>query len=76
MKVRVDDPERLPDLISALSARVDAIVSRLSDDEVEVSLLGSRNAAADLAELEERIRHWGGSATVIRPEPRRGWRDQ
>jgi hypothetical protein len=48
-----------------LSRRIDAIVTQVGEDEIEVSLLGSRMPDADVAELRERLRTWGrGGATV------------
>ena len=66
MKVRVDNPELLPDLIAALSRRIDTVVTQIADDAVEVSLLGSRTPEADIAELRQRVDDWGqGDAAVI-----------
>jgi hypothetical protein len=67
VKVRVDDPDRLPDLMAELSARVDAVVEQTGRDELEVSLLGSRNVEADVKELESRLRGW--DARVVRASP-------
>ena len=64
MESRVDDPALLPDLVSVLLGRVDTVVTRTGDDELEVSLLGSRNPEADIAELETRLRAWGRGASV------------
>ena len=64
MKVRVEDPALLPDLMADLSRRVDAVITQIGDDELEVSLLGSRALDADVAELRERLRAWGRSAAV------------
>ena len=64
VKVRVDDPALLPDLVSVLLGRVDTVVTRTGDDLLEVSLLGSRNPEADVAELEARLQAWGRGASV------------
>jgi|GEM_PF-7047230 len=66
VKVKVDDPERLPDLMAALLTRIDAVATQTAPNELEVSLLGSRNAVADVAELEQRIRRWGEGAHLER----------
>src|SRR5579884_3835368 len=66
VKVKVDDPERLPDLMAALLTRIDAVATQTAPNELEVSLLGSRNAEADVAELEQRIRRWGEGAHLER----------
>jgi hypothetical protein len=65
MRVKVFDPATTADLVAALQARVDAIVSRVGDDELEVSLLGSRGSDADHAELAARVEAWGGAALVV-----------
>lgn len=41
MRVRITTPEQLDDLASFLSAETNAVVQRLSAEELEVSLLGS-----------------------------------
>jgi hypothetical protein len=64
VKVRVDDPALLPDLVSVLLGRVDTVVTRAGYDLLEVSLLGSRNPEADIAELEARLEAWGRGASV------------
>ena len=66
MKVRVDDPALLPDLLRDLSRRIDAVATQIGQDEIEVSLLGSRTTEADAAELEERLRAWGRGARIVR----------
>lgn len=55
MRIKVDNPADVPALISVLSERVDTVVSRAAIDEVEVSLLGSRSAEGDAAELTRRL---------------------
>jgi len=70
VKVRVEDPALLPDLIADLSRRVDTIVTQIDDDEIEVSLLGSRTRDADAAELRERLRAWGRSAATVDEDSR------
>ncbi len=37
----------LPDLVEGLSSRIDAVVTEVGDDEVEVWLLGSRTTSVD-----------------------------
>ena len=65
MRVRVEDPALLPDLMADLLRRVDAVVTQTGDQELEVSLLGSRAMDPELVELRKRVRAWGrGRATV------------
>jgi len=58
MRVRVADPALLPDLVEFLRARIDAVVTEVADDELEVSLLGSYAGGPMRMELELRIRAW------------------
>lgn len=69
MKIRVDDPALLPDLVAELLERVDTIVTELDEHLIEVSLLGSRTAEADVAELRERLGAMGRSGVSILEEP-------
>ena len=66
MRIKVADPSIMDDLISSLTERVDAIVTRTGDDELEVSLLGSRIADADADELGQRLAAWGADVRLIR----------
>lgn len=57
MRIRVDDPAALPDLVEELSSRLDAVITSVGDDEVELWLLGSVSISGDRAEMEERLRN-------------------
>jgi hypothetical protein len=56
VKIRLDDPTVLPDLVEELASRVDAVIGSVGSDEIEIWLLGSRTAAATRAEVEARLR--------------------
>lgn len=58
MRVHTDSPAHAGDLAEFLRSRIDAVVSRVGDDELEVSLLGSLAADAMRLELYLRIRAW------------------
>jgi len=58
MRVRVDSTELLDELMSFLGDQADAVVEPVSADELEVSLLGSRNTDAMRMELYTRVRAW------------------
>jgi len=58
MRIRVTDPALLSDLVEFLRSRADAIAEQVSEDEVEVSLLGSYALDAMRMELYLRIRAW------------------
>ena len=73
MKIRVDNPAVLPDLMAELLRRLDAVVSQTAENELEVSLLGSRSEQANAEELRERIRAWGrGGARLMEVAPSDG----
>ena len=58
MRLRVSNPALIPDLLEFLRSRVDVVAEGVSDDEVEVSLVGSYNSDAMHMELYLRIRAW------------------
>ena len=64
MRVRIDSTELLDELMAFLEEDADAVVDAVSPDELEVSLLGSRNIDAMRMELYLRVRAWqvGGRA--------------
>ena len=57
VRIRVDDPAALPDLVEELSSRIDAVITEVGENEVELWLIGSRTTSADRAEMEERLRN-------------------
>jgi hypothetical protein len=69
MRIRLNDPSLLPDLVEFLQTRTDAVVTEVGDDEVEAMLLGSYAADALRMELYLRIRAWeagrGGAVAEI-----------
>jgi hypothetical protein len=48
----------MDDLLRFLGERVDCLVERVNEHEVDVSLLGSRRTDARRMELELRLRAW------------------
>ncbi len=66
MRLRVNDPGLVPALVEFLKARLDAVAVPVSENEVEVSLLGSYTNDAMRFELYLRVRAWeaGRAATV------------
>ena len=58
MRIRVTDPVAVAELVAFLTARADAIVEQINDDEVDVSLLGSFNADAMRMQLYLLVRAW------------------
>ena len=57
MRIRIDDPGLLPELVAFLDRRVHLVVSAESDHEVEVSVLGSF-ADGGRAELDAELQEW------------------
>jgi hypothetical protein len=60
MRIRIDDPGLLPELVAFLDSRVHLVVSAESDHEVEVSVLGSF-ADGGRAALDAELQEWRGS---------------
>jgi hypothetical protein len=46
MRLRLSNPALVPDLIGFLESRVDMVAERVSENELEMSLLGSYNREA------------------------------
>ena len=61
MRIRVSDPELVPDLLAFLRERVHVTASRTGPLEVEVSQLGSANASARRLELDLMLQTWRAS---------------
>ena len=51
MRLSVSNPALIPDLLEFLRSRVDVVAEEVSDNEVDVSLVGSYNADAMNIEL-------------------------
>jgi len=58
VRVKVSSPDLLRKLLAELALDPNMVVTRLADDEVEVSFLGSLNASAQQMETELRLRAW------------------
>jgi hypothetical protein len=58
MRLRVSNPPLIPDLLEFLRSRLDAVAEEVSDDEVDVSLVGSYNSEAMHMERYLRVRAW------------------
>lgn len=61
MRVELNDPELVPSLLAFLRERVHLTADRLGPLEVEVSQLGSMNAAARRRELDRLLEVWRGT---------------
>lgn len=58
MRVRVSNPAFTDELTEHLRSRSDAVVEKISADELEVSLVGSLDASTMQMEIYLRIRAW------------------
>ena len=58
MRVQISNRAQLGELIEALGSEPNAIVERLNEHELEVSLLGSYAAGAMRMQLYLRVRAW------------------
>lgn len=58
MRIRLSSTDLLDELLEFLRAEPSAVVEQLSDDEVEVSLLGSYQEDALRMQLYLRLRAW------------------
>jgi len=58
MRLRVSDPELVPELLEFLKLRVDIVANQITENEVDLSLLGSYSEDAMRMELYLRVRAW------------------
>ena len=70
MRIRLESPTLVDDLMRALGERSDVVVHRVSECEVEAALIGSYHDGGE-AELGQIVRAWresrgGGGLHVVR----------
>lgn len=58
VRIKLSEPSMLRKLLLVLAFDPSAVVTQLSDDEIEVSFLGSLNTSAQQMESELRLRAW------------------
>lgn len=58
MRLRVSDPAFVPELLEFLKSRLDLVGDQVSENEVDLSLLGSYGEDAMRMELYLRVRAW------------------
>jgi hypothetical protein len=58
MRLRLNNPALIPDLIEFLHTRLDVVTNRVGENEVEVSLLGSYGPDAARMMLQLLVRAW------------------
>jgi hypothetical protein len=63
MRIQLTDPALVPELLDFLLGHMDCIATRISEDELEASLLGSRQLDASRLELDRRLLVWRAART-------------
>jgi hypothetical protein len=58
MRLRIDDPALLPELIEFLESRIDMVIATHGRDEVELSLLGCYGVASARETVALLVRGW------------------
>jgi Mg-chelatase subunit ChlI len=58
MRLRLSDPHLVPDLLQFLESRLEVVVERIGENEVELSLIGSYNPEAERMTVDLLLRAW------------------
>jgi hypothetical protein len=58
MRLRLSDPHLVPDLLQFLQLRLEVVAERISENEVELSLIGSYNREAERMTIDLLLRAW------------------
>ena len=58
MRLRLSNQHLIPELLEFLESRVDVVTKRVSDNEVELSLVGSYHHEVERMTVELLIRAW------------------
>ena len=61
MRLRLSNPNLVPELLEFLESQVDVVTKQVSDNEVELSLLGSYNEDAAQMTVDLLVRAWQAS---------------
>jgi hypothetical protein len=61
MRLRLSNPDLVPELLQFLESRIDLVSRRVSENEVELSLLGSYNEDAAQMTVDLLLRAWRAS---------------
>ena len=64
MRLRLSDPDLVPELLQFLESRLEMVSERVSENEVELSLLGSYNRAAERTTVALVLRAWEAGRDV------------
>lgn len=58
MRLRLSDPHLVPDLLQFLELRLEVVAERISENEVELRLIGSYNREAERMTVDLLLRAW------------------
>jgi hypothetical protein len=58
MRLRLSDPHLVPELLQFLELRLEMVVERIGENEVELSLIGSYNREAERLTVDLLVRAW------------------
>ena len=58
MRLRLSDPHLVPDLLQFLELRLEVVAEQVSENEVELSLIGSYNQEAQRMTVDLLLRAW------------------
>ena len=58
MRLRLSNPDLVPELLEFLESRLDMVTKRVSENEIELSLLGSYNREAERMTVDLLLRAW------------------
>jgi hypothetical protein len=61
MRLRLSNPDLVPELLQFLESRIDVVAKQVSDNEVELSLLGPYNEDAAQMTVDLLLRAWRAS---------------
>ncbi len=65
MRLRLSDPHLVPELLQFLESRLEMVFKRVSENEVELSLLGSYNREAERTTVDLVLRAWEAGRDVL-----------
>ena len=64
MRLRLSDPHLAPELLQFLESRLEMVFKQVSENEVELSLLGSYNREAERMTVDLVLRAWEAGRDV------------
>lgn len=64
MRLRLSNPDLIPELLEFLESRVDVVTKRVSANEVELSLLGSYHHEVEQMTIELLLRAWDAARSA------------